>query len=57
MSHLIFMDNVIFLVQGSFVDLLALKRVIELFYKATRMEINNDKSCLLTFYISYNCCS
>jgi len=43
-SHLLFVDDVLYYTKGSYWYLSSLKRVIELFCKGTEMEINYGKS-------------
>jgi hypothetical protein len=47
-SHLLFVDNVLCFAQGTQRDLSALKGMLDLFCKATGMQTNMDKSCLLS---------
>jgi hypothetical protein len=49
-SHLFFIDDVWVNIFGSLRDVSSLSKSLDLFYKATGMKINLDKSCLLTIF-------
>jgi hypothetical protein len=53
-SHLIFIDDVLCFAQGIQMDLTTLKEVLDLYCKATDMEINQEKTCLLACGIPEN---
>jgi len=53
-SHLFFIDDVLCFVQGIQRDLTTLKEVLDLYCKATDMEINQEKTCLLACGIPEN---
>jgi hypothetical protein len=51
-SHPLFVDDVLCFTQGSMIDLNSLKEVLDIYCKDTSMEINVDKSCLITHCLS-----
>ena len=46
-THLLFVDDVLFLYAGSSRDFLELKGILDLFYVVTSMKSNLSKSCIL----------
>lgn len=46
-SHILFVDDVLLLSNGNISEIKELKRILELFMKATRMQVNYRKSQLI----------
>jgi hypothetical protein len=46
--HLMFVDDILYFSHGSHQDLEVLKGILDLYSKATSMQINEGKSCLLS---------